>query len=375
MSWIFDGIRLLSEDRVYNLTLRVVLVLTILVLVTLNAALIFRVVRNGVELRRARIRRRVEPRLMEYLQGDLPEDWMIVALKKMPRPEIRRLLDKHFRMSNGRALDKLASLYVKLNLDGQDVKDTYSWAWWKRATAVRRLGLLRTDAFRSTLVRCLQDKHDLVRIEAARALARLGDAAGMSIVCDMIDGPSRWQSLLMAELAAELGDVGVSTLRRIVAEDTRPFVRANAIDALAQMHDLGSVPLLRPLLRADDAELRVRAVKALGQLGANQVLPDILELTTDDVWQVRAQAVKSIGRLARSGDPQVTEALVRALSDKSWWVRYNTANTLMDMGERGAEILSQVTESSPDAFARDMSRQIIELHELETPAPAAWGRR
>jgi HEAT repeat protein len=371
---ILDGIRVLSLDPVYNLILKIVLVLTIIVLVTLNAALLFRIVRNGIEIRRARVRRRVEPRLMEYLQGDLPEEWILTALQKLPRRDVRDLLKKHFRISSGRALSKLSAIYLKLGLDAQDVRDTYSWDWWKRAAAVRRLGMLQNDAFRPSLTRCLHDSHDLVRIEAARSLALVGDPSGIDVIADMVDVPSRWQAVILAEIAQTIGAQGVDIVRGMIASDPRPAVRATAIDAVCQLTDVDAVPVLRPLLQSSEKELRIRAIKALGILGAVEVTDELTGLLQDPSWEVRSQAVKALGKVARTADPLVIDALSAAVGDPSWWVRYNAAHTLLSLGDPGAAELSRISESSPDAFARDISRQVIDQKELDAPVTVAFSR-
>lgn len=357
MDWIFEGIRVLSRDPIYDLILKIVLIQTILVLTTLNATLLFRVVRNSVDVRRARVRRKIEPRLMEYLEGELNEDWMELALKKLPRPELKQLLRKHFSISTGRAHDRLVELYIRLGYDQSDVRATYSWAWWKRANGVRALGQLQNEAFRSVFLRCLRDKHELVAVEAAKALGSIGDSRGLDALADMVRHPSRWAALLLAEVAQKIGPEGLRMVRLLVTDDPRPAVRATALDAVRIARDTGAVPRIQPLLASPEKELRIRTVKALSEMGAVEAVPDILKLLGDDAWEVRAQAVKAVGRLG--GDEQVFRALRWALSDPSWWVRLNSAQALIGMGDKGRGVLTEVSRSSPDPFARDIALQVM----------------
>jgi HEAT repeat protein len=294
---------------------------------------------------------------MEYLEGQLNEDWMQLALKKLPRHELKRLLQRHFSVTAGRARERLVELYLRLGFDQMDVKATYSWAWWKRASGVRGLGELENDAYRSVFLRCLRDKHELVAIEAAKALGILGDARGLDALADMVRHPSRWAALLLSDVAQRIGEEGLVLLRRLITDDPRPAVRATALDAVRIARDSGSIDRIRPLLAAPDKELRTRTIKALSEMGAVDAVPDILKLLGDDAWEVRAQAVKAVGRLG--GDEQVFRALRWALSDPSWWVRVNAAQALASLGEKGQAVLSEVSRTSPDAFARDIAQQVM----------------
>lgn len=357
MDWIFEGIRVLSRDPVYDLVLKIVLIQTILVLTTLNAVLLFRVVRNSVDARRARVRRRIEPRLLEYLEGQLDEEWMGVALRKLPRSELRELLQAHFEVTSGRARERLVELYIRLGFDQTDIRLTYSWAWWRRASGVRALGRLENEAFRPVFLRTLRDKHELVSIEAAKALGAIGDVKAIEALAEMVRHPSRWAALLFSDVARRIGPEGLAYVRRLVTEDPRPAVRATALDALRISRDVSCVPIVVPLLSADDKELRTRAIKTLSEIGAVDTVPEILRLLGDDAWEVRAQAVKAAARLG--DDEQVFRALRWALGDGSWWVRLNAANGLLSLGERGRAVLSDVSRTSPDPFARDIAVYVI----------------
>ena len=357
MDWLFEGIRVLSHDPIYELVLRIVLIQTILVLTTLNAVLLFRVVRNSLDTRRARVRRRIEPRLLEYLEGQLDENWMDVALRKLPRTELRGLLIKHFEVTSGRARERLQELYIRLGFDKTDIRSTYAVVWWRRASALRALGRLENEAFRPVFLRMLRDKHELVSIEAAKALGSIGDVRGLESLAEMVRHPSRWAALLFADVAKKIGDDGLAFIRNLVLEDPRPAVRATALDALRIARDMRCVDVVRPLLAVEDKELRARAIKTLSEVGAVDAVPDILRLLGDDAWEVRAQAVKAAARLG--GDEQVYRALRWALGDSSWWVRLNAAQGLSGLGDRGKAVLTEVSRTSPDPFARDIAAHVM----------------
>jgi HEAT repeat protein len=76
-------------------------------------------------------------------------------------------------------------------------------------------------------------------------------------------------------------------------------------------------------------------------------------------------AAKSLGRLH---DPGTIPALDRALADRAWSVRYNAAHALDELGGEGAAALRRALATQDVAFARDISRQMLEERHLAVAA-------
>jgi len=94
-------------------------------------------------------------------------------------------------------------------------------------------------------------------------------------------------------------------------------------------------------------------------------IPGLMLVLTDENWPVRVIAVQALGRLSAS--PAI-DALVRCVSDRSWWVRHHAAYALAAIGGEGHEALSELAANSADMYAREMAREALEFGDKERQA-------
>ena len=63
-------------------------------------------------------------------------------------------------------------------------------------------------------------------------------------------------------------------------------------------------------------------------------------LLRDPMWSVRCQAATGLGNIAAV---ESIPELSQALSDENWWVRFNAASSLAELGPPGRSALAQAT--------------------------------
>jgi HEAT repeat protein len=80
-------------------------------------------------------------------------------------------------------------------------------------------------------------------------------------------------------------------------------------------------------------------------------------MVLDEDWRVRAQAARALGAV---GVAEAVPELTRALSDRSWWVRFRAALALAQLGDAGRSVLRAAREL-PDRYAGDMAAMVIGL--------------
>jgi HEAT repeat protein len=110
-------------------------------------------------------------------------------------------------------------------------------------------------------------------------------------------------------------------------------------------------------LRSGQLDLRVAAARALGRLETVESGTMLLAALKDEAWQVRAHAARALGQVQA---PIAIPALATCLTDPAWWVRRHAAYALAELGEDGRRTLRDVSESSPDPYARDMAREALD---------------
>jgi HEAT repeat protein len=151
------------------------------------------------------------------------------------------------------------------------------------------------------LIRLLADRDPVVRLYAARRLARAGTPEASAVATTWIATPTvrevdRAFGLYVLQDAATLSSMARATVEQAV-RDSEPSVRQSALEVLAA-HPLG--PSLQTLLAAlddDNREVRLRAVQLAGGSGDPRAAPPLLERLDDVDRQVRLQAIAALASL------------------------------------------------------------------------------
>jgi HEAT repeat protein len=202
-----------------------------------------------------------------------------------------------------------------------------------RHAVIRALVLTEHEHAAWSLVRGLRD--DLVPYE--RVLEHLGPWA--------------------AEAFAEALHIG----------ELRP-IRAIIAEGLGFCEDVHAGPAIAGVLSRGDEEERIRACRAIGRTGDPRLGVYLTKALHDHAWTVRAQAAASLARLGNAV-PDAIEELSQLLSDQAWWVRANAAEALLAAGPAGIEALRTAAHSQ-DRFARERSREALEIHAVRARAAA-----
>ncbi len=169
-----------------------------------------------------------------------------------------------------------------------------------RAAAATALGLMGSKESTPELKKALSDKKPAVALAAAHALEVLNDPAGYQVYYDVLTGERKSGEGLVAQQMQTLKD-------------------GKKMAELGLEEGLGFIPF---------ADMGFSAVKAVRK---------------DDTSPVRAAAARA---LIKDQDPRVGQALVRAVSDKSWIVR---ASALLAIAKReNADLLNAIVPALSD---------------------------
>ena len=229
---------------------------------------------------------------------------------------------------------------------------------WRRELAARRLALLFSPESRSALRRALRDGPGLVTAAAAAALARYRDLEALRWLLANPASLERRPHRSRVTLLRGFGRRALPDLAEALDRGTGdPDMDRALIEALglAGCHDARRS--IERRLREGDAEQRIAAARALGRMRADDCATTLMGALQDEVWQVRAQAAWALGR-TRAGIAML--ALPARLTDPAWWVRRHAAYALREFGMEGRRELERIAHGSPDPYARDMAREVLE---------------
>lgn len=177
-----------------------------------------------------------------------------------------------------------------------------------RAHAARAAAVGRLSGLSKPLQQLLDDDFDEPRYEAALALATLGDACGASTLADAVTDPERALEALDALGGLEPG-AHVEPIATLAASLLRPpWMKVAAARALLRLGDARGVAALRECLRGLRRSARSFAVEVVGELQVSELAPELARLARRPRGARREQVAEALARLA-GRSPEARAAL------------------------------------------------------------------
>jgi len=227
-----------------------------------------------------------------------------------------------------------------------------SWFWWRRALALRALGLIQARDHIAHLVAALDDAHPDVRAAALDALTDLQDPASVPAIVVRLHDTSLHRGRRGAALKA-LGSRCESLLLELSEVD--PTHRLNYSLALAICGTEKSRPVLCRWTRDARVDVRATAFQALGFVGLDEEAARVaLQGLKSDDATVRAMAAFALRGWQGPGD--AANRLAVHLED-AWAVAVQAARTLQSMGHAGSAVL--LACASRPGVAGLLARQML----------------
>ena len=186
-----------------------------------------------------------------------------------------------------------------------------------------------------SLIADLGSKDGSMRIKARLSLVAIGEPAVAPLVEALVN-KKEWVRL---EAAKALGQISIPWGRH-----------ANKAIISALISDLGS----------KDGIVRVRARKSLVAIG-KPAIGLLVEALASKKELVRWEAAKAIGQ---TDDPTTTQALVKALEDDMFDVRWLAAEALINIGKEAlVPLLQALTQHSDSLWLREGAHHVF--HDIE----------
>ncbi len=181
-----------------------------------------------------------------------------------------------------------------------------------REAAARAAGELRVPAARTGLVTCLTDPAPRVRMEAALALARVGDSTSIQPILAMLEAGGADDPFLL--------HAGVEALRRLAPaaalgdlhDHASAGVRRAALLALRRQ----AAPEIASYLADPEPRLQIEAARAIHDVPIEGAMPALAAWAADPACPAAARS-RAIDAAFRLGRPRDAEALGRCAADRS----------------------------------------------------------
>lgn len=204
-----------------------------------------------------------------------------------------------------------------------------------------------------------RDRSTEARIAIAIGLCALGRLPPLAIVLERI-GARGQRSGRLVELFKKLPRERSAELMGYARDAQEwPFIRAAAIEALAQNDGFELIEFLLALADDGAAEVSAAALRAIGRIGhpaAGAVVARAMARSEEQSY-VRAEAAEAAGRI---GGRDFVAPLVELLGDEAWPVRYAAAKALRLIVPEGEDALRATAASEASRRQRTASLVLAE---------------
>ena len=337
---------------------------TVVLTMAVLALMVGVVILNSVSERQiavsAFLRSRMLPVLKEYLAGREDEAAVLYELNRDRKMALECLVE----MASGLPVSERSRLhpfFEHFEFEDKLIEEVRGRNWAKSIHAATLLGFTGNRENIPALLEALSDDMLDVRLAAARALAQLGAAEAVAPILRSLALPGTLPQQNATEILYDMGCVAVGPLlaflRANMKKDDGVAQLAVAVRVLGLLKATGATAEITALLNHPDPEVRLNSARALGLIGAQKAVIALCQGASDVAWEVRSSAVQALGHIK---DAMSIPFLSKALGDQAWWVRFNAAKALFELGSAGIDALKNAMAINPDAFARDISRQILE---------------
>lgn len=286
------------------------------------------------------------------------EPWFLEAAREIVE---NKADNKYVRVNAGESLsrnqdERTTNLLARVLHDTSDEVNV-------RRMAARVLGELGAREAVGVLIEALADSSYEVQIDAASALAGLGDPSAIEPLLRLLeqphnDGRARGCAALYLTNSTLLKGLTIQQRQRLLAflltalVDIHEsiWVRLHSAGALGRLGDKNAVPVLVGALGDKNSRLRASVARALGSLGGGDAirrLIDLLQLEKDG--EVKAAAIYA---LVDADAKDSIEFIRAALSDESGFARYAAVHAVVEFGDNAAVDQLIILLRDPDPYLR-----------------------
>ncbi|NTW05616.1 MAG: HEAT repeat domain-containing protein, partial [Peptococcaceae bacterium] len=192
---------------------------------------------------------------------------------------------------------------------------------------------------------------------AALSLAKIDPKSAADCLIPLIPQRPQWSKSSTAAILAKLGRKNVTlplinTIKTVAKNDLPrmigflPFAdTAAASEAVAEI-----------LRQSSDIEIISACLKEIKSFADKSWISKVRPYLQHESWIVRVQAVNTLGDLA---DINSLDDFVAKLHDQNWWVRYRSAQAIINMPLITRSQTDNIISSLDDQFAKDILEQVM----------------
>lgn len=194
---------------------------------------------------------------------------------------------------------------------------------------------LNTYEINEFLFSCLNTKSSYLRLETLKSLSKIGNTKNFLKSLEFISNEEKYvnSKILIDILDIFNGDVEELDKALLLKFDIfNKYIQKNIIEHLKNRKVELAKDKIIDILKDEslDKEVRISAIKYFSKIHYNHAKVEIKKLLNHEEWEYRAISASTLGKYK---EEDVIEALLDSITDYNWYVRYNSAISLLSFEE------------------------------------------
>jgi hypothetical protein len=241
-------------------------------------------------------------------------------------------------------LTKLRQLYVDLDLLNETERKLYSWQWHKKIKAMKELSHLDIDDYNKTIVKYVNSKNDILRMEAQIAMVRLSDfdQNPFSFLRDLKHDFSLWEQITLHQLMVE-ADMKVPDFGEWIYSDNIT-VNMFCMRMIREYKQDWNVEKLTVMLSHAVDKVRNLTIQVVGDLKLVSLTKNLMEKYKEETYANQLEIVKSLGKIADQSSVEFLQNVVDIETDTD--LQIEGVKAIYELGETGKVALEKMMNSN-----------------------------
>ncbi len=360
MYYLLPHVEFKKSSTLIQALLLVIIYSTISMVILLVVILFHRNKLQNLDKLRQELKEKYQTKLMDYLFDEGNSREIIDKINAVAADSFKRVIlademkDLMVNLS-GDAADKMRDLYYKLNLDVDSEMRVFSSKWHIKVKGFRELAFMNIRRVNHEIIRCLQNRNPIVRMEAQLALVRLNDEDRFSFL-DHIKRPfTLWEQINVQEMIIA-HNLELPDFSRWLNSPNRTVILF-ALRMINVFEQRRVWEKIIPLLEYPDEEIRGMAIFVLGRLKVREALPQFKHIYKNETYENCLAILQAM----RNMPDELVLNFLKLVLDKEDDVQLQIEATkaIYEIGEVGEQALEKLMQSDYKNY------QIIIKHVLD----------
>jgi len=245
-------------------------------------------------------------------------------------------------LANHKRLDLLAHKYI----NSRNIS--------KQLQGIVTLGKMQDYSVWDRLIDLVHSEHAVLSLTAAQALVDIDNKNAIRFLLPHIIKRRDWPTARTAMLLNAANPSELSVLLKQAIEQSPKEDIPHILRFLDSRHFAPEIcKLYQQLGKSHDNRIIAACINAAKEAEGLQLAR---EHADNPQWYIRLHVARALGRLGTKADISI---LLKLLSDPEWWVRYRSAQAIVQMPFIDANELEVLQGQLDDRYARDILHQAI----------------